>query len=86
MPDWWPALDEALSHIQFETLPPSTKWNVMMDDVEMLSVHRQFDDGVSKFSVFYAPNFWPALPGRTHEALQRVVSILDPLARALHST
>jgi len=54
------------------------------EDVEMLSVHLQLSDTVSDFSVFYAPDLWPALPDGTRESLQSVVSFLDPLARGLH--
>jgi hypothetical protein len=55
-----------------------------VDDVATLSVELQQDERVSAFSIFYAPEWWPALPDQTREALQHVVGILDPIARDLH--
>jgi hypothetical protein len=85
MPDWWPELAGALDQIHFDALPPSKKWDVVMDDVGVLSLERQDEDVLSCFSIFYAPELWPAVPGETREALQKVMSILDPLARRMHA-
>lgn len=84
MPDWWLELGPVLARVHFDALPPSKNWSVVMDDVALLSVELRVDDVSSTFGVFYAPEHWPALPEGTREALQRIVSILDPTARQLH--
>jgi len=84
MPAWWPELSRALDAVDFSALPPSRKWNTVLDDVEQLTVELHEGDTLSSFSIFFAPEFWPAVPPATREALQNLVAVLDPLARKLH--
>jgi len=86
LPDWWPALSAALDAVDFGLLPPTTPWRAGLDDAPMLFIERREADVVRNCSIFYAPKLWPELPLATHRALQTVVSLLDPLARALHTS
>lgn len=86
LPEWWPEVNDALDAVDFDELPPVKRWDIWMDDADVLSVERQENDAQSRFSVFYSPQWWPTLRAGTREALQKVVSILEPIARRLHGT
>jgi len=46
---------------------------------------RTLEELVEKRDPAWPPEFWPPLPASTREALEQIVSILDPVARKLHS-
>ncbi len=86
LPDWWPDLSSALARVQFGVLPPSTNWSTVVDDAATLSLELLQDGLLSSFSIFYVPELWPAVPDQTRDAIERVVSVLDPIARDLHNS
>lgn len=86
LPEWCASVLNALESVDFSTLPPTASWHSPMDDVGRFSVILRCNEQVSEFELPDWTEFWTELPTATRVALERVIAILEPVAKKLHES